>query len=133
MSDTTIPATKPIAKRGYTHPEVLVSTGWVAEHRDDPKVRILESNEDLLLYDTGHIPGAIKIDWLNDLNDPVVRDYIGRDQFEAVLRSKGINSIRGTFGKAGLEQEKALRCMRMFAEEVMPNFAEAGVPAPSRE
>lgn len=91
MSDTTIPATKPIAKRGYTHPEVLVSTGWVAEHRDDPKVRILESNEDLLLYDTGHIPGAVKIDWLNDLNDPVVRDYIGRDQFEAVLRSKGIN------------------------------------------
>ena len=49
-----------------------------------------------------------------------------------ILRSKGINSIRGTFGKAGLEQEKALRCMRMFAEEVMPNFTEAGVPAPSR-
>ena len=48
---------------GYAHPEVLVSTDWVQEHLEDPKVRVLEVDEDILLYDTGHIPGAQKIDW----------------------------------------------------------------------
>ena len=64
----------PIAQRGYAHPEVLVSTEWVAAHLDDPKVRIAESDEDLLLYETGHIPGAVKIDWVTDLNDPSDHD-----------------------------------------------------------
>src|SRR3954462_2939008 len=86
-----IPAVTPIEERGYAHPEVLVSTDWVAEHLKDPKVRLVESNEDLLLYDTGHIPGAVKIDWTNDLNDPVVRDYVDRDRLQKLLRSKGIN------------------------------------------
>jgi thiosulfate/3-mercaptopyruvate sulfurtransferase len=81
----------PIAERGYAHPEALVSTAWVADHLDDPTVRLIESNEDLLLYETGHLPGAVKIDWTNDLNDPVVRDYVSRDAFEALLRSKGIS------------------------------------------
>jgi thiosulfate/3-mercaptopyruvate sulfurtransferase len=81
----------PIAERGYTHPEALVSTDWVAAHLGDPSVRLVESNEDLLLYETGHIPGAVKIDWTNDLNDPVVRDYVSRDAFERLLRSKGIS------------------------------------------
>ena len=63
----------------YAHPEVLVSTDWVAQHLNDPRVRLVESNEDILLYDTGHIPGAVKIDWTNDLNDPVVRDYVDRE------------------------------------------------------
>ena len=60
----------------YAKPEALVSTEWVAEHLDDSAVRIIESNEDVLLYDTGHIPGAVKIDWVGDLNHPVVRDYL---------------------------------------------------------
>lgn len=75
---------------GYAHPDVLVSTDWVAQHLHHPKVRLVESNEDVLLYDTGHIPGAVNIDWHRDLNDPTVRDYIGQAQFEALLRRKGI-------------------------------------------
>ena len=82
----------PIERRGYVHPEVLVSTDWVAERLNDGSVRLIESNEDLLLYDTGHIPGAVKIDWVNDLNDPVQRDYLDRTRFQALLRSKGINT-----------------------------------------
>ncbi|MCB0106158.1 MAG: sulfurtransferase [Caldilineaceae bacterium] len=79
-----------IEDKGYAHPEVLVSTDWVAEHLEDPNVRLVESNEDILLYNTGHIPGAVKIDWHADLNDPMVRDYIDRAQFEALLRRNGI-------------------------------------------
>jgi thiosulfate/3-mercaptopyruvate sulfurtransferase len=82
----------PIETRGYVHPEVLVSTQWVADHLKDPKVRLVESNEDILLYDTGHVPGAVKIDWVNDLNDPVQRDYLDRTRFQTLLRSKGINA-----------------------------------------
>jgi thiosulfate/3-mercaptopyruvate sulfurtransferase len=87
-----IPTVTPIEERGYAHPEVLVSTDWVAEHLEDPKVRLIESNEDLLLYDTGHIPGAVKVDWTNDLNDPLVRDYINSEQLQRLLRSKGIDT-----------------------------------------
>ena len=82
----------PIEERGYAHPEVLVSTDWVAEHLRDSKVRLVESNEDLLLYETGHIPGAVKIDWVGDLNDPLIRDYVDRERLQSLLRSKGINS-----------------------------------------
>jgi thiosulfate/3-mercaptopyruvate sulfurtransferase len=74
----------------YAHPEVLVDTAWVAAHLDDPQVRLVESNEDLLLYDSGHIPGAVKVDWLEDLNDPVVRDYLDAEHFAALLARKGI-------------------------------------------
>jgi thiosulfate/3-mercaptopyruvate sulfurtransferase len=80
-----------IAAKGYVHPEVLVSTGWLAEHLDDPGIRIIESDEDVLLYDTGHIPGAQKVDWHLDLNDPVLRDYVSSEQFEKLLRDKGID------------------------------------------
>jgi len=80
-----------IAARGYAHPEVLVSTQWVADHLDDPKVRLVDSNEDILLYETGHIPGSVKIDWVADLNDPLIRDYIDGQRLERVLRSKGID------------------------------------------
>jgi thiosulfate/3-mercaptopyruvate sulfurtransferase len=76
----------------YAHPEVLVDTAWVAEHLNDPNVRIVESNEDILLYDQGHIPGAIKIDWVADLNDQVVRDYLDREHFERLLSAKGIGN-----------------------------------------
>ena len=79
-----------IAAKQYVHPEVLVSTEWLAQHLDDPTVRVLESDEDVLLYDMGHIPGALKIDWHNDLNDPVMRDYIDREHFQTLLRRLGI-------------------------------------------
>ena len=81
----------PIEKRGYARPEALVSTDWVAEHLDDPAVRLVESNEDVLLYDTGHIPGAVKIDWHADLNDPLVRDYLDGERFAERMREKGIS------------------------------------------
>ncbi len=81
----------PIDERGYVHPEVLVSTEWVAAHLNDPTVRLLESNEDLLLYDTGHIPGAVKIDWVTDLNDATMRDYLNPEAMQQLIRAKGIN------------------------------------------
>ena len=74
-----------MSKNDYARPEVLVSTAWVAEHLNDPGIRIVESDEDVLLYDTGHIPGAVKIDWVHDLNDPVVRDYIDAERFAALM------------------------------------------------
>ena len=77
-------ADQTIEKKGYAHPEALVTTEWLAAHSNDPTLRILESDEDVLLYDTGHIPGALKIDWHADLNDPVQRDYISREQFQAL-------------------------------------------------
>ena len=89
---TTAPQVDPaLAVKGYAHPEALVTTEWLGAHLDDPSIRIVESDEDVLLYDTGHIPGAVKVDWHIDLNDPVVRDYVSREQFEALLRSKGID------------------------------------------
>ena len=78
-----------IAARGYAHPEMLVSTEWVAEHLNDSNVRIVESNEDKLLYASGHLPGAVHVDWTHDLNDPVRRDYITRKGFEALMSKIG--------------------------------------------
>lgn len=75
----------------YAHPERLVSTDWLAEHLDDPNVVVVESDEDVLLYDTGHIPGAVKIDWHNDLNDDVVRDYLDAEEFAELAGSRGIS------------------------------------------
>jgi thiosulfate/3-mercaptopyruvate sulfurtransferase len=90
MSTASLQPVTPIEERGYARPEVLVSTDWVAAHLDDPTVRIVESDEDLLLYDVGHVPGAVKIDWVTELNDPVQRDYVSREAFERLLRSRGI-------------------------------------------
>jgi thiosulfate/3-mercaptopyruvate sulfurtransferase len=75
----------------YSHPERLVSTDWLAEHLDDPDVVVVESDEDVLLYDTGHIPGAVKIDWHNDLNDDLVRDYLDAEEFAELAGSRGIS------------------------------------------
>ncbi len=86
-----IPIDPAIAAKGYAHPDALVTTAWLADHLNDPNIRILESDEDVLLYDTGHIPGAFKIDWHADLNDATMRDYISREQFQALLRSRGID------------------------------------------
>jgi len=79
-----------IESRGYVNPDVLVSTEWVSQHLQDPKIRIVESNEDPLLYGTGHIPGAVEIDWTRDLNDQVRRDYLDHQGFSALMRRLGI-------------------------------------------
>jgi thiosulfate/3-mercaptopyruvate sulfurtransferase len=74
----------------YAHPDRLVSTTWLAEHLDDDDVVVIESSEDVLLYETGHIPGAVKIDWHTDLNDAVTRDYIDGEGFAALFGRLGI-------------------------------------------
>ena len=78
-----------ISERGYARPDVLVSTDWVAEHQTDSNVRIVESNEDPLLYPSGHIPGAVQVDWTHDLNDQVRRDYLQKAGFEKLLSRIG--------------------------------------------
>ena len=75
----------------YAHPERLVSCEWLAQNLNTPGVVVVESDEDILLYDTGHIPGAVKIDWHTELNDPVVRDYLNGDQFAQLMARKGIS------------------------------------------
>jgi thiosulfate/3-mercaptopyruvate sulfurtransferase len=75
---------------GYAHPQRLVSADWLVEHANEPGLVIVESDEDVLLYETGHIPGAVKIDWHTDLNDPVQRDYIDGEAFAKLMSSKGI-------------------------------------------
>ena len=75
----------------YAHPERLVSTQWLAENLNTPGVVVVESDEDILLYDTGHIPGSVKIDWHTELNDPVVRDYLTGEQFAELMSKKGIS------------------------------------------
>ena len=74
----------------YAHPEVLVSTDWVEQHRDDPNVRIVESDEDPALYFQGHVPGAVEIGWHSHLQDQVIRDYINVPAFEAICSAAGI-------------------------------------------
>ena len=79
-----------ISSRGYANPDKLVSTEWVADHLNDPNVRIVESNEDPLLYPSGHIPGAVEVDWVKDLNDPLRRDYLDKDGFASLASRIGI-------------------------------------------
>jgi thiosulfate/3-mercaptopyruvate sulfurtransferase len=76
--------------RAYAHPEVLVTTAWVAQNLKTSGIRLIESNEDVLLYSSGHIPGAVQVDWTADLNDPLRRDYIGKEAFEALLSRIGV-------------------------------------------
>jgi thiosulfate/3-mercaptopyruvate sulfurtransferase len=75
----------------YAHPEAIVSTEWLAANLTNPDVVVVESDEDVLLYEIGHIPGAVKIDWHTDLNDPVLRDYVQGPAFAELLSSKGIS------------------------------------------
>jgi thiosulfate/3-mercaptopyruvate sulfurtransferase len=75
----------------YAHPEALVDADWLEQHRNDEGIRIVESNEDILLYDTGHIPGAVHIDWRSDLQDPLIRDYISPAKFAALCSKHGIS------------------------------------------
>ncbi|MFC4137143.1 MULTISPECIES: sulfurtransferase [unclassified Microbacterium] len=75
----------------YAEPGRLVTTEWLAEHLGDPGLVVVESDEDVLLYETGHIPGAVKVDWHTELNDPVVRDYVDGAGFAELLSRKGIS------------------------------------------
>lgn len=75
----------------YAHPDRLVSTTWLEDHLGTPGLVVVESDEDVLLYEVGHIPGAVKIDWHTDLNDPIERDFIQSEAFAAVMGSKGIS------------------------------------------
>src|SRR3954462_3830512 len=68
----------------------LVSAQWVEDHLDDPKVVLIEVDEDTAAYDKGHIQGAIKLDWTTDLQDQVRRDFVSKAQFEALLSSRGV-------------------------------------------
>ena len=75
----------------YKKPELLVSTDWVLENKDKSGIKVIESNEDILLYDIGHIEGAIKLDWETELQDNLIRDYIDKENFEKLMSSKGIS------------------------------------------
>jgi len=75
----------------YAKPHMLVSTQWLADHLDDPDMVVVESDEDVLLYDTGHIPGAVKVDWHMDLNDPITRDYLDGEAFARLMSERGIS------------------------------------------
>ncbi len=81
-----------INSRGYSNPDKLVSTDWVAANLNEAGIRIIESNEDPLLYPSGHIPGAVEVDWVKDLNDPLRRDYLDKSGFEALASRIGITS-----------------------------------------
>ena len=79
--------------KSYAHPEMLVSTDWVDQNRSNTdSVRIVESDEDVLLYESSHVPEAVKIDWINDLNHPVVRDYIDQERFATLCAQNGIGN-----------------------------------------
>ena len=76
----------------YVHPEYLVETDWVAAHLNDPAVRLIESDEDPLLYPMGHIPGAVQVDWFTTLQHPLRRDFLTQAQFEEIASSLGISN-----------------------------------------
>lgn len=89
---TTVEKDNNPAFSGYAHPEVLVTTEWVSEHLDSPNVRVLESDEDLMLYELGHIPGALKLDWETQMQQPVVRDFVDKTGFEKLCSERGITN-----------------------------------------
>ena len=76
----------------HVHPEYLVDTDWIANHLEDPNIRIIESDEDPLLYAMGHIPGAVQVDWFSTLQHPLRRDFLTKEQFEEVASKLGITN-----------------------------------------
>lgn len=88
---TTVPLDRRERFRQYAHPERLVSTDWLVENLGTPGLVVVESDEDVLLYEIGHVPGAVKVDWHTDLNDPTVRDYVDEEGFAALMSRLGIN------------------------------------------
>lgn len=79
-------------EQGYAQPDVLVETAWVEEHLNDPNVRLIEADEDVLLYELGHIPGAVKLDWHVDVQDKLERDFIDQQGFEQLMGRWGITN-----------------------------------------
>ncbi len=92
MSGTETTATAANAAAGYAHPEVLVETSWVAEHLNDPAIRLIEADEDVLLYEVRHLPGAVKLDWHVDVQDPLDRDFIDQEGFEKLMSRWGVSN-----------------------------------------
>jgi thiosulfate/3-mercaptopyruvate sulfurtransferase len=76
----------------YAHPEALIDTSWVADHLNDPKVRLIEADEDVLLYEVGHIPGAVKLDWHVDVQNPLSRDFVDQEGLDKLLGGWGISN-----------------------------------------
>ncbi len=81
-----------VSRAGYAHPEVLVDTAWLADHLKDPKVKLIEVDVDTNAYQTGHIAGAIGLDWRKDLQARPVRDILPKEELEALLSQKGITA-----------------------------------------
>jgi thiosulfate/3-mercaptopyruvate sulfurtransferase len=81
-----------VSRTAYAHPEVLVDTGWVADHSNDSKVKVIEVDVDTSAYDTGHIKGAVGLDWRKDLQARPIRDLLPKEEFEKLLSSKGVSS-----------------------------------------
>ena len=110
----------------YAHPEALIEAEWLEQHLNDKDIRVVESNEDILLYDTGHIPGAVHIDWRADLQDQLIRDYIapqlvGKDRLDRNLQ--GIN-VKGKEGfHVGLSQSysRARGCTTKRVKKFTPS------------
>ena len=92
MGEATASAARPIEQRGYAHPEVLVSTEWVAQHAGDAGVRVVEVDVDTSAYEQGHVPGALAWNWTTDLCDTRVRDIVPKDRLEALLGASGIDN-----------------------------------------
>lgn len=92
MSGTETATSAAQAATGYTHPEVLVETSWVEAHLNDPKVRLIEADEDVLLYEVGHLPGAVKLDWHVDVQSPLDRDFIDQQGFEKLMSRWGVSN-----------------------------------------
>src|SRR6266542_7112711 len=90
MTDGGIWMTQQQQANGYANPHALVSTAWVAEHLRDPQVQLLECDEDVSLYDGGHVCCALKLDWHQDLNDPVTRDFVDAPGFSRLCARLGI-------------------------------------------
>lgn len=82
-----------MSDKGFVHADVLVSTEWVAENlAKTDSIRLVESNEDVLLYHTGHVPNAVHIDWVADLNDAIRRDYLDESSFAELMARNGIGN-----------------------------------------
>jgi thiosulfate/3-mercaptopyruvate sulfurtransferase len=77
---------------GYANPDALVETDWLAEHLGDPKVRVIEVDEDVTAYEKGHIPGAIRWQWFSDLHNPVRRDLVDQEGLEQLLSRSGVGA-----------------------------------------
>ena len=74
----------------YAHPEALVDADWLEQHRNDEGIRIVESNEDILLYDTGHIPGAVHIEWREFVDWENGSRFKPAAEIRAMLEGKGV-------------------------------------------